>query len=165
MKMKTKKRKMMTKNNHGGKRKNAGAKLTLTPEIKEVIIDAISHGMNYKDACSYAGISYNVLHKWISGAKKELQRNYIRKNKYEIVDFYLELKAAKTEGKLYCIKEIRDAGKKDWRAYAWLAARVYGYTEKTVVEGGDKPIKFENKTELIDGLLSRFPDKDTKQDE
>jgi hypothetical protein len=159
---------MIKNKKHGGKRKGAGTKFLFVenPGIKDIIIKAIKLGATYKDACAYARIDYRNLYNWIQIAKTELKSGKRIKKRYEdVVDFYLDLKVAQADGKIYCLEEIKNAGKKDWKALAWLAARVYGYTEKTVIEGGDKPIQIEDKSKMIDDLLNKFPDKDIPENE
>jgi len=136
------------------------------PEVKEKLLHAIRLGTNYVTACGYAGIDYrNHFRNWVEHAEEEINRPKGIRQKYKyLVDFWMELQEAKSEGEIVCLENIRSAGLLDWKAFAWLLARRYGYTEKTVIEGGDKPIQIENKTELISDLLAKFPDKDKKDE-
>lgn len=157
----------MTKQNKGKPKKSnkkRGRKpiLLMCPEVKDKLFKSIRLGSNYVTACGFAGIDYrNHFRNWVEKAEHEINRpDGIRKDYQLYVDFWMELQEAKAEGELECLYIMKKASYEDWHAAAWKLTRLYGHTKKTVIEGGENPIKFEDKTELIKGLLDKFPDKD-----
>nr|WP_302577926.1 hypothetical protein [Methanobrevibacter arboriphilus] len=93
------------------------AKSKLTDKIQEKIIIAIENGANFKDAAVYNGITEQTFYNWLKRGKES------KKGKYK--DFYEKMKEAKIKNKMFHIKNINVAGKKDWKASAWRLERMY----------------------------------------
>jgi len=77
------------------------------PETVKVIIDAILDCMTYAGAADAGGISYETFNEW-------------RKNHPEFSEAVLK---ANAEAKRLHLKRVNQAGKRDWRASAWMLER------------------------------------------
>jgi len=79
------------------------------PELVERIYHYIEAGLNDEDAALLAGISLQTFYTW----------------KKEKPEFSEGIKKAKARFKEAGIKNIREAAKKDWKAWAWLLERKF----------------------------------------
>jgi hypothetical protein len=71
--------------------------------------------MSYKRACMAAGIDQSTFYRWLQKAEKHKRSKYSK--------FRKRLQAAEAEGELANLQAIIEAGKRDWRARAWLLER------------------------------------------
>ena len=81
-----------------------GRREVFTPEVQEILIEALSRGLSKKDACAIAGISYPALRKWQQMAYPE-HPNFDQK----YLDFMLLVKKAEIALKEKCLKTIISA--------------------------------------------------------
>jgi len=102
----------------------------LTPEVEERMVRAISVGAAYKDACAYAGISYQTFLNW----KKRAQQSEARSDDgcdepeettRRFVEFFDRIKKAQGDAAMSWLATINKAAKRDWRAAAWALERRY----------------------------------------
>jgi hypothetical protein len=105
-----------------------------TPELADLIVQAVAEGLTYKDAALIAGIDEDTLQRWIK----------------RYADFAARLTRAKAERSrrwLEKLRELADA-QRDWRAYADLLDRCAPEYRKTTQhehsgkDGGPIPIRF-----------------------
>jgi hypothetical protein len=89
----------------------------LTAEVEERLVDAISVGATYKDACACAGISYQTFLNWQKRAEREDDERF--------VGFLDRIKRAQGQAALVLLAQIKEAAKRDWRAAAWSLERRY----------------------------------------
>lgn len=80
-----------------------------TPETIETILNAISKGLNQKDASVLAGIDETTLSRW----------------KGENADFANQIRQKEIENKLRNIEIVQEAAKTKWQAAAWWLERHY----------------------------------------
>jgi hypothetical protein len=102
----------------------------LTPEVEERLVHAISVGANYKDACGYAGISYQTFLNWRKRAERLVEQAEERDEETEettdrFVEFFDRMKKAKGEAAVKWLTIINKAAHRDWRAAAWALERRY----------------------------------------
>ena len=108
-------------------------KYKATQETLRIIFDAILSGLTQRDAAALAGISEDTLSLW----KKDS-------------DFSEQIRGKEIQYKQSLLQGIKEAGKKDWRADAWLLERKFRdeFTPKN-------DISFERK-ETIEELASNI---------
>ena len=94
--------------------KKPGRPSKLDEETKNALLDSISLGMKWTDACVIAGINYQTFRNWIERGEKAERGEYL--------EFLEGLKRAKFEGKQKRIKVIEDD--KSWQSKAWLLERM-----------------------------------------
>ncbi len=102
----------------------------LTPEVEGRLVQAISVGATYKDACAYAGISYQTFLNW----KKRAQRSETQEDEFDdepeettdrFVEFFDRIKRAQGEAAVGWLTTISKAVRRDWKAGAWILERRY----------------------------------------
>lgn len=100
------------------KRKKPGPKTSLTPEMQQRIVDAITAG-NYLDtAASYAGIARSTLHDWLKrGRAKEAEEPF--------ASFVAAVDEAMGKAETRFVALIAEAAKTTWTAGAWWLERRY----------------------------------------
>lgn len=91
-----------------------GRPTKLDADTKASLLDSISLGMKWGDACIIAGICYKTFCVWIERGEKEETGEYFH--------FVQELKKAKFEGKKARIKRIEE--NESWQSDAWLLERL-----------------------------------------
>lgn len=90
-------------------------KTKLNNKIKDLILDAIKDGNTNETAAKLAGISESTFYNWVAKGKeaeKGIYRNFVD-----------ELEIAEAAAFAESVKNIRTAGKEDWRASAWYLER------------------------------------------
>lgn len=115
---------------HSEQQKQLGGRPTsLTPEVQATFCDAVKEGLTYRDACILAGIEYQTYRNWMRRGEA---------GEGEFFVFFDAVTRAKVEGKRENIKGVRDAGKFDWRARAWILEKQhpeeYGNIQRIKVE-------------------------------
>ena len=95
---------MRTNGKNGGNGAKRGRKCAITPEVTELLKEALSVGASKKDACAYAGISHTPFYEKINADP----------------EFAEEMMRARRAGITTHLKFI--AADKDWRARAHLLA-------------------------------------------
>lgn len=105
--------------------KKRGRPTKFTEPVKAKILEAISVGSSYEMACSYAGISRNTLHQWMT--KGEDQKTGIYRT------FYDDIKKAESKGAVANLAIINNEARKgNWKCSAWLLERRWGYKRDAV---------------------------------
>jgi len=99
----------------------------LNNETMKRLSTAIRNGSTYLLACSYAGIDYTTLRKWIIQAEEDLKKYEAKKIKKETIFIQLFDSIKKAEGEITqeALMQIRKSGRNSWQAYAWLLERRY----------------------------------------
>ena len=89
----------------------------LTPEVQEVIVDAILHGSTYKDAAESAGVQYNTFNEWMKKGEAAKTGQYR--------EFNDSVSVANAECARNMVRVIQSAAAKgDWKAaLEWLKRR------------------------------------------
>ena len=97
----------------------------LTPEVQAAICDAIRAGATYEAAANAAGIAYSTFGEW----RNDPRPKYLA--------FSEAVRAAEAEGLLENVRRIREAGRRDWRAAAWLLERRHkkAYGQQVAITG------------------------------
>jgi len=95
---------------------DGGRRSYLTRQTATRIITALRDGQSLKTSAGLAAISYEALYAWIRrGDETDASPHY--------VIFRQAVDAAKAEAVAKSIRGVLAAGEKDWKAYAWHAAR------------------------------------------
>jgi len=103
-----------------------------TPELAGLIVEAVKAGLTYRDAALVAGINEHTLQRWLK----------------RYTNFAQQIAQARAERSRLWLEKLRDAGERDWRAYAELLDRCAPEYRKTTVhehsgrDGGSIPIRF-----------------------
>lgn len=101
----------------------------LTNETEKAICDAIRDGATYAAASEAAGIAYATFNEWM----KDERPRYVK--------FSEAVQEANGQARTELIRQIKQHGRKDWRALAWILERrfknEYG-AAVDVTSGGEK---------------------------
>lgn len=102
----------------------------LTPEVEGRLVHAISVGASYKDACAYAGISYQTFLNWKKRAQRIVEQAEDSDDELEeltdqFVEFFERIKRAQGEAAVGWLTTINKAAHDDWKAAAWALERRY----------------------------------------
>lgn len=97
--------------------KKSGRPSKLTDEVRKRLLDAITLGMPYKQACTYAGIHYSTFRRWMDLGESA--------SRGEFCEFCDQVREAEGKAAMALLGDVRKAGGKDWRASAWILERRY----------------------------------------
>lgn len=116
-----------------------GRPCLLTKECEATLMKEIENGLPLKEAAEIAGVSYDSLNRWRIRGEDENAPSEFR-------HFCKALKRAKAVAMRGLVANIRDAGKSDWRAAAWMLERrhkeEFGNPQRVEHSGpGGKPIE------------------------
>lgn len=96
-----------------------GRPQTYNQERADRVCEAVRRGLTYKQAASYAGISYSTLNRWrIEGQQDD--------SASEFREFWKAFEQAGGEAAFRCLGYIDEAASRgDWKAAAWMLERRY----------------------------------------
>lgn len=83
------------------------------------VFENLKTGLQLKESCELEGMSYSYLYAKLKEAEVDFENNVEGKK----TDFYVKYIKARNEMELDCLKQIREAGAKNWTASAWLLER------------------------------------------
>lgn len=124
----------------------AGRKTKLTPEIQQVICEAIRLGLTYSAACDLAGIDFTTFTRWVQWGKEQSKGQFYlfykavnESNAIAKLALIKRVQAAANEHNVETVKRITGLGEDnkeilikeervtsrewDWRAAAWILER------------------------------------------
>lgn len=106
-------------------------------EETERLLQAIRLGATYKNACNYAGISFDTFRRWIAKGEKESSGKWH--------DFFCAVRKAEGEALVGWLARIEKAAQDgDWKAAAWKIERRYpAEYGKNKVEVSDQELMHE----------------------
>lgn len=84
-------------------RRGPGRPFKLTPEVKEILLEAIGVGAPIRSACAVAGVAEPTFHQWLQRARGE---HPSRDSTPELVEFAAAVERAKGHGDLRLLKSI-----------------------------------------------------------
>ena len=123
-----------------------GRKTKLSAEIQKAVCDAIENGATYAAAAEAAGIAVSTFNEWL------------RDDRPRFVEFSEAVRGANARFMTEAMKQIRMAGRKDWRALAWSLERrmpeIFGQQSKLDVTSNGERVEFDY-GKLISGITSR----------
>lgn len=94
-----------------------GRPLSLTPEIRHEIIDAVEHGVYLETAAAIAGVARSTLYLWLRQGRKAKEGPQ--------AEFLAQVKRSLARREADDVRAIRTAGERSWQAVAWLLERRY----------------------------------------
>ena len=148
----------------------AGAKLKLIGKKKERFLEAISNGLYIKQACVYAGISYDSYFKYQQRAKKILDKLSkdpdieLTKDEQEHIDLINSIEQCETTIELEAVSAWKDAFKKDWRsAEAFLSKRFKKRWSDKPEEEEDEDDEGDTLVNLLEKAREEFKDIDADE--
>ncbi len=94
--------------------RRVGAPSKLDAATKKTLLDEIRQGASYADAARVSGITPATVIGWRHRGERETEGEYFQ--------FIEDLERARADRRRYYRDTVREHGKKDWRAIAWLAA-------------------------------------------
>jgi transposase len=102
----------------------------LTPEVEERLVQAISVGATFKDACAHAGISFQTLQNWKKRARRAAEQagepdGEPEEDTDQFVEFFDRIKKAEADAAVGWLTTINKAARRDWKAGAWMLERRY----------------------------------------
>lgn len=93
------------------------AKLELTPDIQQRLIQAILSGNYLETAAAYAGIARSTLYSWL--------RRCARENNGPFHELSNAVKKALADAEVRDVTHIAKAGESEWQASAWRLERKF----------------------------------------
>ncbi len=134
----------------------------LTPEVQDVIFEAIEAGAKLEIAAKAAGIGARTLDGWLHHGRIELRDSPDMES--PCGDFVRAVTVASATFEIDCLAMIQDAAPKNWTAAAWLLERKfperYAKVDRVRVTGdetNDQPVQIsdeERHNRLLDKLAA-----------
>jgi hypothetical protein len=90
------------------------AKVKLTPDLQDRLIQALKAGNYIDPSCAYAGITRETFYQWLKAGQNGNAR---------FSDFSDAVTRAMAAAEIGSVAKIKLAGEGDWRAAAWLLER------------------------------------------
>jgi transposase len=107
-----------------------GRPTSLTPEVRDRIVQAVRAGSYISHAAEYAGVSRESVHGWIARGRAERDRltsdPKAKPDPNELIyaEFFHTVTRAEAEAVIEAVAAWKQAGRSDWRAAKeWLARR------------------------------------------
>ncbi len=103
----------------------------LTAAVQKKIVASLRAGNWTKTAAQAGGITEACFYNWLARGENEAERvaadprRRIKDIERPFVEFFESVTRAKGEAESNAVQAIAKAGKKDWRAFAWLLERRY----------------------------------------
>ena len=94
-----------------------GRKTKLTPEVQDLICQAIRAGNYARVAAAYAGITEATYYNWLKRGETAKSGLYF--------DFFEAVKKAEADAQTRNVAIIQQAAKKTWQAAAWWLERKF----------------------------------------
>lgn len=132
------------------------AKLKLTPELEEEILNLIRAGNYAKDACLAVGIDESTYYRWIRTGKEAKSG--------KLYKFYQSIQKARAFARALKLEKIQDAiDDGNWQAAAWWLERTdpdhWGRRQRVEVEGQvDSKVKGKLEHEHTGKVEAVLPD-------
>ena len=116
------------------------------PKKVEALLKGISQGLYFDTACKLAGIGYST---FVEIRRRGLNEKEEGKDTI-YTRFVDKLEKAEAEAEAKAIKEIQNAGKKNWQAWAWFLERRYPHKYGKVVQAqNDNNLEIEFDYKII----------------
>ena len=148
------------------RKKREGRPSLLNDELSAIIIEDMMDGHSLVDAAATAGLNVATLRDWQTKgvqAQRALDEKgtAVPENRTAMVQFSIDIKAAKAYARRLPMANIRRAGGESWQASAWLLERTapqeYGRQLKQEITGANGgPVELAvagSLSEAIDGAL------------
>ena len=92
----------------------------LDPQRTEKLIKCIEGGMNYEDACRFAGITYKTFSNWMAKGRESKSGRFFQ--------FLQDINEAKARGVAFHLGVINNAARNgDWHASRFILQARHGY--------------------------------------
>lgn len=96
-----------------------GRRTKLTPDIVQKLVEAISIGCTYEQACDYAGIAASTFYAWMSNG---------RNGKEGFIEFLETIKKANAKSVVANLAVVQRAARDgQWQAAAFILERRHGF--------------------------------------
>jgi len=96
---------------------HAGGRPSKFRKVVKTFLDQIRAGLTIEAAAGRSGITGRCVHYWLERGRAASHGEFFQ--------FFQSYTRARGEALADMIKEIRSAGREDWRATAWLAERMF----------------------------------------
>ncbi|KKM21552.1 hypothetical protein LCGC14_1634310 [marine sediment metagenome] len=129
---------------------NVGRPSKLTSKVRKRLLDAIRTGNRYEAACTYAGITYTTLRRWI------LTGEEAKSGKYR--EFCEALTRAEAEAEVRMVAQWQKHMPEDWRA-------IRDFLERRHPDAWGKKlaVTLEDKRKVVDELIAGLSEKAQRQ--
>ena len=87
----------------------------LTPEVHQILVEAIAKGATRERAADLAGVGTRSVYRWLARGKKDTAGPYWQ--------LWHDIKRARGRFVEYCLTAINEAAITHWQAAAWLLER------------------------------------------
>lgn len=101
-------------------KKKGGRPTKLTPEVQEEVCTAIRAGNTFEASAAYGGISPASFYSYMDKGRQSYEKG---KRRTKFTEFLEEVTRAKSTAEVALVANINKAGKRDWRAHAFLLER------------------------------------------
>ena len=112
-------------------RNKGGKPSTLTPEVQELIVQAVRNGNYFETAIAYAGVPKSTFYDWLRRGRDERNRVSkdarlrVRQVEEKFVNFSIAIEKALAESEMEDVEVIRKASRDNWQASAWRLERKF----------------------------------------
>jgi transposase len=98
---------------------DTGRPTKFTPEVREIILDAIEAGNYFSVACSIAGVDFSTFSRWMKRGRSKAPEDA------EFCAFRKAVKRAEAHGEAKQLGHVTTAAESTWQAAAWYLERKY----------------------------------------
>lgn len=110
-----------------------GRKPKLTKDLIQLIAELMAEGHYIVDICKGVRIAPKTFYEWKKDAEKLVQAvmeeevlfDSLSEREKLLIHFLANIQDAEIHAKMNALRNIREAGKTDWRAEAWFMDRRY----------------------------------------
>lgn len=143
---KTKKKSVSKKNNDEGAVGAGRPSVFKDERVRNTILAALKMGLSRDDACYLAGINPITFYKFFERIEESIAAN--KKIPETFVQFFNDVKKARSELKVRLLRKIDEAAERNWQAAAWRLergfpdefGRKFNETKITVDKNSDKVV-------------------------
>lgn len=106
--------------------------------VAEAIVLALAHGLTIEKAAETVGVSATTVHNWLARGEEWRDADVVPAGEEPFLEFLYATTRARAQAVELALAGIIEAGKEDWRAWAWFLERSFPdeYGRRTRLDHG-----------------------------
>lgn len=106
--------------------------------VAEAIVLALAHGLTIEKAAETVGVSATTVHNWLARGEEWREADSVPPGEEPFLEFLYATTRARAKAVELALGGIIEAGKEDWRAWAWFLERSFPdeYGRRTRLDHG-----------------------------